>query len=82
MSICIDPSRRFYVSVQDGSKHGLLLGPFELHAQTLERVEQVRERVIKLVPEAHFYAFGTASLSAEVAERKQGTMNAQLSDLL
>lgn len=53
--------RLFYVSVMNGSRRGLLLGPFETHDEALEQVERVRQFVVERKPEAHFYGFGTAS---------------------
>ena len=49
----------FYVSVLDGPRYGLLLGPFAKHEDALERVEAVREKANEMDPRAWFYAFGT-----------------------
>jgi hypothetical protein len=47
----------FYVSVIDGPRYGLLLGPFAEHDQA--HVEAVRTKANELDPRAWFYAFGT-----------------------
>lgn len=49
----------FYVSVIDGQRYGLLLGPFPELAQAEAMVEQVRTKAEELDPRAHWYAFGT-----------------------
>jgi hypothetical protein len=71
----LDPARRFYVSVRDGERWGLLLGPFTLHQEALDRVDAVREACSKAGPRAHWYGFGTASLPAEDAATRPGRLN-------
>jgi hypothetical protein len=55
----------YYVSMMDGPKNCLLLGPFASHMSALLRVEQARKRAIGLDPWAHFYAFGTCRVDVE-----------------
>lgn len=56
----------YYVSVIDGKRTALLLGPFENdHAGALAMVDAVRRKGEELDPRAHFYAFGTARLPAD-----------------
>lgn len=60
--------RGFYVSIVDGKKRGLLYGPLVDHASAYALVETVREWVIDRSPVAHFYGFGTASVTGETWE--------------
>jgi len=50
----------YYVSVVDGSRSSLLLGPFSKHMEALLKVEAVRKLANELEPKSHFYGFGTA----------------------
>lgn len=52
----------YYVSVIDGGRTALLLGPFQTHQEALDHVEPVRAKGGELDPRAAFYAFGTARL--------------------
>ena len=53
----------YYVSVIDGPRTALLVGPFTNdHQAALDMVEQVRTKAEDLDPRAVFYAFGTARL--------------------
>lgn len=53
----------YYVSVRDGGRTGLLLGPFTNdHKAALDLVEKVRTKAEELDPRAVFYAFGTVRL--------------------
>lgn len=61
----------FYVSVIDGpqiggeievKRMGLLAGPYETHAEALDRVAAVRKIAEDINAWAHFYAFGTVKL--------------------
>jgi hypothetical protein len=56
----------YYVSVIDGKKSALLLGPFTNdHAAALAAVDKVRAKAIQIDSKASFYAFGTARLPAD-----------------
>jgi hypothetical protein len=66
----------YYVSVRDGARYGLLLGPFELHEDALSHVDDVREAAERGDPWAHFYAFGTCK--SETTE--PGKLNDQFPD--
>jgi len=63
----------FYVSVIDGPRYGLLLGPFAQHEQALALVEAVSKKANELDPRAWFYAFGTC--------KAQGTEPGRLNSL-
>lgn len=52
----------YYVSVMDGDRRALLLGPFPTHQQALDMVEPVRAKGLELDPRALWYEFGTARL--------------------
>jgi hypothetical protein len=49
----------YYVSVVDGDRYALLLGPFSEHATALDAAPQVAEWAQERDGRAHFYAFGT-----------------------
>lgn len=66
----------FYVSVIDGGRKALALGPFATHAEALDRVEDVHEFCLGRWPdEAHWWAYGTARVRVG---RPAGKLNAQL----
>ena len=78
----IDPERRFYVSVVNGSisgygktQYGFLVGPFKLHQTALSLVDEVSRLVQDRYPWSHFYAFGTCSLPKESAFKIPGVLN-------
>lgn len=51
----------YYVSVRDGERSGLLLGPFANdHATALRWIDPVRRKAETLNDRAHWYGFGTA----------------------
>ena len=62
---------RYYVSVRDGERWGLLYGPFGRHADALAAG---RRGATEAVPWSHFYAFGTARL-ADDAPPVAGRLN-------
>jgi hypothetical protein len=64
----------FYVSVVDGKRRGLLLGPFETHAEALERVDDGRRLAQTFNDDAFWYGFGTARVEAETLP--EGRLNA------
>lgn len=51
----------FYVSVIDGARTGLLLGPFGTHEEAKANVERGRKLAEKANDRAVWFAFGTAS---------------------
>jgi hypothetical protein len=69
----------FYVSVIDGPKYNILLGPFTTHPQALVMVDSVRRLAGKLDPKSHFYAFGTVGI--EVGSSGPGLLNDQFPEL-
>lgn len=58
------PTDGFYVSVVDGGRIGLALGPFDSHADAEQRVDEVRAYVREhdTSPRSAFYAFGTVKV--------------------
>jgi len=66
----------YYVSVIDGSRYVLALGPFiNDHQAALDRVDAVRDYVRDHDPRGHFYSFGTARTDSD----RPGKLNAILS---
>lgn len=62
-----DPDPRpgaYYVSIIDGSRFSLALGPFPTHAEALAKVSAVRDYVDRHYAEGWFYAYGTCRLEA------------------
>ena len=55
----------FYVSVINGSRKGLLAGPFDTHEQALALVDPARIAAKQVNDRAHFYAYGTAKVTAK-----------------
>jgi len=69
----------YYVSVMDGSKWALLLGPFGEHDEALAWVDRARELALaRYNPEgrAHWYGYGTVAMAAGYT--KPGMLNKQL----
>jgi len=59
----VDPrDGRYYVSVVDGKRFTLLLGPFQRHQDALNRVDECYQLACKLNSWAHFYAYGTVRM--------------------
>ena len=71
----MNTTKHFYVSVVDGSKVGLLAGPFPTHKQALNLVDDARELAQEADPFACFYAYGTLSLSTD---KRRGVFNKAL----
>ena len=65
----------YYVSVVDGARVSLLLGPYELHADALDNVERARKHACKVSERAWFYAFGTVRSDGE---RRPGIFNGEI----
>lgn len=57
------PRVGFYVSVIDGTRKGLLLGPYDTHEAALANVDRAKAEAEAVDPFAHFYAFGTSRLA-------------------
>lgn len=66
----------YYVSVVDGRKRGLLVGPYVDHAYALAAVDRVKRWVQEREPMAAFYGFGTAKV--EAATLPTGTLTARV----
>lgn len=50
----------YYVSVMDGDRRGLLLGPYNTHVEALENVDRGKSLALKHDCKAWFYGYGTA----------------------
>ena len=69
-----DRPGNYYVSMVDGARFALLLGPFPNdHRGALSRVDLVRQRAPEVDPRATFYGFGTCWLPADYT--KPGRLN-------
>ena len=68
----------FYVTIKDGSRTSLALGPFETHEEALEAESRVREYVLKEydLKGAWFWAYGTSRLKE--GPYPQGKLNSIL----
>lgn len=64
----------YYVSVIDGPRTGLLLGPFDHHLGALFKVPAVRKQALELDRFAAFYGFGTARVEC-CDDPPQGRLN-------
>ena len=49
----------YYVSAVDGNKYALMLGPFKMHEEALQMVEQCRNKACDLNPHSHWWQWGT-----------------------
>lgn len=56
-----EADRVFYVSVIDGPRKGILLGPYETHEGALDQVARGRRLANAADARAAFYSFGTCS---------------------
>jgi hypothetical protein len=66
----------YYVSVIDGTRFGLLLGPFENdHVKALNMVEAVRKKAEELDPWGAFYGFGTCRVPLDTQDPPEGRLN-------
>lgn len=67
---CPDPQPApYYVSVIDGPRYGLLLGPFPRHEEALAKVEAVRRKACELDGRAHWWGFGTCRVKDPTYDR-------------
>lgn len=62
----------YYVSVVDGSRYFLALGPFGTHEEALRHVDWVRAECFRLDGRSPFWAYGTCRVDRP---EKTGTMN-------
>lgn len=66
----------YYVSVLDGRRHALALGPFTNdHAGALAQVGAVRRLANERWPDATWWAYGTCRIPSEVQSPPRGKMN-------
>ena len=69
-----DKPGNYYVSVVDGKRFALLLGPFPNdHRGALTRIGLVRQKAAEVDPRAAFYGFGTCRVSEDYT--KPGKLN-------
>lgn len=68
-------SGAYYVSVVDGTRYSLALGPFiDDHAGALAMVDEVRNKATELDSRAWFYAYGTCRTPKD-GDLRAGTLN-------
>ena len=56
----------YYVTVRDGGPVGFLLGPYDSHDAALANVDRGNRLAHEADARAHWYAFGTARVPANV----------------
>lgn len=67
----------YYVSVRDGGRVGLLVGPFSNdHSAALRFVDAARDAAFRVDPKAWFYACGTARMPRDFD--RPGVLNADV----
>lgn len=59
----------YYVSVIDGKKSGMLLGPFDTHEAALANVDRGTKLAYDADPKAPWYAYGTCKWEADKLPR-------------
>lgn len=64
----------YYASVQNGSRRGLLLGPFATHAEAESHVPAAQAAAEQIDSFAGFYAYGTARVQT-TRQLPQGKLN-------
>lgn len=66
----------YYVSVVDGSKYALMLGPFETHEEALAMVKQCRDKAEEIEPRSYWWQWGTCREDDDgTNEYRLGKMN-------
>lgn len=69
----------YYVSMVDGKRTALLLGPFkDNHQAALDKVDEGQKMAYDLDPRAPFYAFGTVRMPDDYT--KPGVLNQRLQE--
>ena len=66
---------RYYVSMVDGNRSALLLGPYATHQEALDDVLRGNDMACKIDPRAHWYGFGTCRLDDDYPTTPQGRLN-------
>ena len=62
----------YYVSVIDGKRWGLVLGPFREHQDALDMVDTARDIAVALDGATWFYAWGTCKM---IDGKRDGVLN-------
>lgn len=67
---------KHYVSVIDGARYGLLLGPFASRREAEAHVEEGRQLAYSVNSDAHWYGYGTCRVTLRPGQTaKQGRLN-------
>ena len=62
----------YYVTVREAKRVGFLAGPYDTHAEALAKVDEATRRAKEADAWAHFYAFGTTRVNAQIALKRGG----------
>ena len=65
----------YYVSSQNGDHYWLMRGPYAKHADALAAVRDTMNKAIDLDARAHWMAWGTCRLPADLVRADPGKMN-------
>lgn len=66
----------FYVSVESGGRHGLLLGPYDSKAEAEGNVSRGARLAAQVNDRAHFYAYGVTRVVVQPGqELPKGRLN-------
>lgn len=60
---------RFYVTVQDGGRTGVLAGPFPSYLMAKDYVRPVRDAIVERDERAWFYAYGVSKYASTAPAR-------------
>ena len=66
----------YYVSIVEGERFALAVGPFQTHQEALDMVSSARDIGRELDPKSHFYSWGTCKMAHG---HREGVLNAYLS---
>ena len=53
----------YYVSIIDGERWALILGPFRTHQEALDMVDKARDVGCEIDRKSHFYGWGTCKVA-------------------
>lgn len=70
-----DKPGHYYVTAQDANHYWLMRGPFNTHAEALAAVRETVDKACELDPRAHWKAWGTSRLPADLVRADPGKMN-------
>ncbi|GAA0641679.1 hypothetical protein GCM10009548_02420 [Streptomyces malaysiensis subsp. malaysiensis] len=68
----------YYVTVRDGDRAGLLLGPYATQGEALNNLDRARSFVLDNVPYSVFYAYGTCRVRGYGRKLSPGRLNERI----